>query len=906
MTISCSEPTETERLQSARDYLQSGEVKSAELELKTILQVNENSHLARLLLGRLSFDAGDHQRAEKELRRAQQLGVSSDEVLPLLAKSLLLQGKYDDVISLPVTALVGDSRAEVLSAKGLAHFGGGRLSQASELIDQAIAIAPNSAYSLLARARLLFLSDTQLARDQLNTIIQMDPEFLSVWGLMGDIEASEKNFKLADQAYSRLLDRQPDNYLTLMRRANSLIQLGDYVRAQKDIQRVIKKYPRHVGVNYIQGLIHFQRENFPDAESAFARAINDIEQYPLSLYYLGIINFLQGDKIQAKYYADKFFSHDSDSPLSRKLLATIKLKDFKYEEAEALIRPVVLKSANDVYAIDVLANSLMKQGKTKQGVEILAQQLAMDPSSPKALTRLGGSLLDNGDAAQGIKYLTKALQLDPHYAQADQLLILHHLKQQDFEQAEAAVTNYMQRNPDTFGPYNMLGLVYLRANRYADATKAFLQVRKLEAGEPYAHQYLAYLALRNNNPDLARQYYREVLSQHEDYLPVLLKIADLAELQGDAESMVGYLRVAITQHPEALAAWIKLASYYLQQGAPEQVMFLLDGLTEKQKIDPAVLKLIALSQLAREEFASAEFTLNRLVALQPELASAHYHLARAYGGTAQSDKVKLELETALRLDAQHFPARLALAKLFQREKNQAKFNEQLQVLEKLAPEQPDVLALKAASLLSNGDQQKALELAQQAFLSQPTTSGVLFIARLKWAMGDREGALQASTLWLQEHPDDSQVRLALANSYAASDRSHEAMQEYLKLIEQDRNNIVALNNLAWAMRDTEPKQALEYAERARSIKPDSGAVLDTLAVVLLKNGEIDKARRTIERALGKISKSQSVRYHSAMIHASAGDSATALHTLSNLLSEPGEFTERDEANSLLARLQSGD
>jgi predicted Zn-dependent protease len=81
--------------------------------------------------------------------------------------------------------------------------------------------------------------------------------------------------------------------------------------------------------------------------------------------------------------------------------------------------------------------------------------------------------------------------------------------------------------------------------------------------------------------------------------------------------------------------------------------------------------------------------------------------------------------------------------------------------------------------------------------------------------------------------------------------------------------------------------------------------MDTLAVVLLKNGQVKRAKRNIERVYRKKPNEPAVRYHRAMIDAAAGDKAAAIKALQALLGEGGDFSEKAEAQQLLDKLQAG-
>jgi tetratricopeptide (TPR) repeat protein len=67
------------------------------------------------------------------------------------------------------------------------------------------------------------------------------------------------------------------------------------------------------------------------------------------------------------------------------------------------------------------------------------------------------------------------------------------------------------------------------------------------------------------------------------------------------------------------------------------------------------------------------------------------------------------------------------------------------------------------------------------------------------------------------------------------------------------------------LRNDAPAQALEYAESAYRIAPDSAEILDIFAVVLMKNGETDRAVRMIDRALEILPEYKPFQSHRKMI-----------------------------------------
>ena len=87
LTAGCGRTQSDEQLLSAaRQHVAKGEPKSAVIQLKNLLQQTPANGPARLMLGQLYLDTGDTLSAEKELRRALELGTNPGDVAPLLGR----------------------------------------------------------------------------------------------------------------------------------------------------------------------------------------------------------------------------------------------------------------------------------------------------------------------------------------------------------------------------------------------------------------------------------------------------------------------------------------------------------------------------------------------------------------------------------------------------------------------------------------------------------------------------------------------------------------------------------------------------------------------------------------------------------------------------------------------------
>jgi len=177
------------------------------------------------------------------------------------------------------------------------------------------------------------------------------------------------------------------------------------------------------------------------------------------------------------------------------------------------------------------------------------------------------------------------------------------------------------------------------------------------------------------------------------------------------------------------------------------------------------------------------------------------------------------------------------------------------------------------------------------------TAMKLHAARM--AAGKPQAADEVMTQWLTEVPGDIEARTYLADSYVARKEYGKAVAQYQQVLQIDRDNVRALNNVAWAYQQTRDPRALAAAERAYQLAPANPEVADTLASILLDQGETKRAVELLDRAADNAAASPAIRYHLAVALVKSGDRARARRQLERLLQGSPAFPQRAEAEALL-------
>ncbi len=899
--------TTTEYLDNAKRYLDEGESSAATIELKNALKADINNAEARWLLGKVYFDLDDMPSADKELRHARQLGVVDDQVFPLLAKAFLRQAKFEELLALSADNLSGEPLATVLAAQGLGKLVQEKVTEAGVLIERAVGEAPQLAYAQMAKVYFMQAAgDSALVRSQLDIIFAIDPNYPQALSLLGDLELQQNQLEAAEQAYTRAIDADTSStteFADRLKRALVLIALQQYDAAELDTAYLLTRAPKHPSVNYVQGLIYFQQKKLVEARAALDQALPVKERYPQISYYLAALHLLEGNREQATAYASEFYAVAPGNIAGRKLLATIRLDEKDYVQVEEMLRPVLAMGQNDAGAMNLLANALLRQGKTDEAIDLLSEIAELEPDSPMAQMRLGAGMLVGGEQA-GVEHIESALRLNPDYQQGEILLVLNYLRENELEKALQAAEAYRDRQPDIATPYNLMGRVHITAERKNEAQEAFKKARAVAPGDPFACQSLALFAMQDKQFGVAEGYYEEILDHREDYLPALLKLAALKQLEGDDGAMLVYLERAMEAHPSAYQPRLVLARLHLSKGRSDKVAVLLSGL-EGGSDNPEVLHVAGLAQLAEKDYHSAQASFEKLVEIKPDMASGYYLLARANEALGRNELVEAGLEKSIKLAPNYMDPRVALARLSLKQKNNSVFEAQLVKLEALAPDSPAVWQLQIARAKLSGDKQGELAIYEKAFENIPSTATLLGLAGQKMYRGDTNGALSLYKVWVADNPQDVPARLALANVYIKEGDVELAIAQYQGVLEHEASNLVALNNLAWFLRDAKPKQAVEYALKAEEVDGEAAAVQDTLAMALLADGRFSEAKNAIAKALGKTPDNASMRYHRVLINLASGQKSSAISELKRLLKSGEEFSERADAEALMQKLSSG-
>mgnify|MGYP003667102953 FL=1 len=899
--------TSEDHLNNANNFIKESQYEEAIIELKNALLKDDSNARARATLGTIYFDQELYADADKELSRALSAGMDPTVVVPVLAQVLVALGELDRLEALSADGLDSQSRSTLLAAKGIAKLYQQDMEEGAELIDAASESQPASNYAKVAIARLSMVrGNPEEAREQLKQVFQDDRKYAPAWILKGDIERAEGESQKAMQAYSQAINLTKNKFEPLLNRAMVRIDMGKFEGAENDLNRLQRGYKSaetHPGVQFALGLVYIQAKKINEASEAMQKASEFPKNYPESLYYLAAIHADKGQSEKALNLVNQYLLMKPENPAGSKLAARLELGKKNFQSAERLLLPVLQQDGTDVDALNLLANARLGQGKNDSGIDLLTKIVELKPKSNDAKARLGAAYLASGNEELGIETLQAILEKSPSYDNADTLIVMYYLGQEDIPSAIQAASEYTKRNPKAKS-YVLLARTHLVNDDKDQAKAAFDKALELKPGDPISGISLAEYALADKDYDAARGYYQQILEHDPAHMETRMRVAATYAMEGKDKEMLDSLDATLAAYPRAMEPRLVKARYFIARGEMEKAIPLFEALSEEQREHPDALETIATFELTTSRFNQAVGTISRLIDKKPNIADYHFMKSRAYAGLGEQEKMSAELNRTLELNPAHFGAKVAVARMALLSDDTPLFEEKLTELKKVAPQSPEVIQLDVAYASKSGDNKRAKELLEGLFEREPTTGNVIALASLRQSSGNLEGAIVQLETWVDTNPEDVTARAKLAEVYGSNNQVDKVMLQCREILKLEPDNIVALNNLAWYLLESDPKESMQYAERAVALAPDSSAVLDTLALAQLENKKLDEARKTIDRALNISPKSADIRFHEAKIRAAEGDSSGAIVAITSLLNRDEDFSQRDEAEAFLEKLRS--
>lgn len=906
--LGCSKSNDPAKLMAeASDLRSKGQHSAAIIQLKNVIAEAPDNAGARYLLGMVYLESGDVASAEKELRRALDLRFDPAQALAPYGRSLLAQGQFKKVLDelQPPQGLEPKAEAQVLSVRGLALMALRRPDEAQAAFNQALARDAASPEALLGAARMAGASGKlDEAARLVDRAVASAPRNAEAWMMKGDL-ARTGDKQAAEQAYRKALEVQPQSVLAMMNIALLRLDAADIDGATKLADEMRKAAPKAPHGPYVQALIEFRKQNHQAARDAVQAALKVAPDHMPSVLLAGVVEHLLGNQGQAQIHLARVVEAAPGNLYARKLLVASLARSGQAQRAKEVLDVALKQAPNDGSVLGLAGEIAMLNNDFPQAGDFFAKAAKLDPKSAGLRTGLALTRFASGEADTGVADLEAAAALDAQGYQADVLLVLSHVRRGAFDQALRAVQALEKKQPNNPLTYNLKAAIYL-GKKDAAAARKHLE-RALEISPTYtpAAANLAQLDLQDNNAKAARARLEAVLQKDANNVQALLTLANLApRLGAGVKEQVEWLERARRASPTSMQPTLMLVRLHAESGEVKKALEVAQQALAAKPDQPEVLDALGAVQLASGEGNQALATYSKLASLQPDSALAHFRLAGAQAANSRPQEAGASLKKALSLNPQFTEAHVALAQV---EAGAGRTAEALKIAQRLQKEQPKSPAgftLEGDLLVTEKKHAQAAKAYETAYALVPSAQLAVRMHAAYSNAGRPAEADARMAQWMKRAPDDPVAHLYLADGSLRANNHKKAIEHYEALLQKQPDNVVVLNNLAWAYQQTKDARALPTAERAYKLKADNAAVADTLGWILYEQNSLPRAVEVLQGAVRMAPAAMEIRFHLAQALAKSGDKTGARRELEQLLAAGKPFGQEAEAKALLAQVKN--
>ena len=458
----------------------------------------------------------------------------------------------------------------------------GNLVAASEDLDRAIAIAPDSAYLYRTAAELsLRLNQVNKASDQIEKAVQLDPDDVKSLILSGQIAWALGDPDKAEKTLKRAVELDPDG-------AEALVTLAGALTPKKPGEAInlylnfLKRHPNEVDIQERLAQLYQANGDLDKAEKAWNKAL---ELSPGSLrahLALAQIAEVQYATATAMAHYEAVINSDPDN-----LALLLRVGELRYRNNEMAKAYEAFSKAQTIAPTSASVNFWLAllnehEGKWNEAIDYL-KRIPMTGPDPGILLRLSYYYSQAGRQKEAIKSLEQLAASDPSNADFQSYLGMAYEQDKQFTKAEKTFQHLAELRPDDPEAHFQLASLHDRMGQFPKAEDELKAAIKLKPDFAMALNYLGYsYADRGINLPEAEKLVSLAVGIEPENAAYLDSMGWVYYKEGKFQKAADFLREAGLRGNDPLI-WEHLGDAELGRGDPSAAVLAWD---DTMRLDP--------------------------------------------------------------------------------------------------------------------------------------------------------------------------------------------------------------------------------------------------------------------------------------------------------------------------------
>jgi tetratricopeptide (TPR) repeat protein len=671
-----------------------------------------------------------------------------------------------------------------------------------------------------------FGGEPEEALKQADEVIAADPNRWAAYVLRGQVLEIQKHPDEAKEAYLKAIEIAPNESSPLLVLADYYVRTGDAKSAEPLLRKLTEAQPTFTSYAALGGFLSRDKARDADAEATFKQALAKAKPEELSVAYRTLASF---------YFSRNRFD-DSERTLKEGLEKVAGDLDIIYAlarfyasrgdnaKADAMVEEATKAKPNDVAPYLTLAAYRNRKGDVQGAVDAVDSALKIAPNDPQARLRKAELLLDLGyrnkdkqQIAAATAIADEVLKGDPNSPEALFVKAKMDFAEGHLPDAAAGLRRAVEIRPDWAQAHYLLATVLNAEGDRNGARAEVSRALELDATMVDARRLLTNIQAALGADDLAVEEGRKVLSEAPDDIRIRILVAQSLVRQNKPDEGLAELQ-KIPEEKRDFETYFALGRIYMATGKLDLArtnLLRADGMVANQ---PDVLNSLLAIDRQTGHLQDSIDRIQRAVAAQPNNAKLETLYGVALASSGKTSDAEKAFKHAIELDPRDIAAYQSLTQL----------------------------------LVQSGRQDESIETYKKAIGAMPDVAGLY---------------------------------LVLGSLYEGKGDTEQAIEQYDKAVKLDPNLAAAKNNLAYllAEKGKDLNRALDLAQEAKAGLPDNASAADTLGWVLYKKGAPAAAVGYLREAEGG-SRAEDpslnvIRLHLAMAYEANGEPDKARETL---------------------------
>jgi putative PEP-CTERM system TPR-repeat lipoprotein len=886
----------------AQKAIKAGNIPLAVIHLKNASSAAPKNGTVRAQLGIVLLQSGDYYSAERELRQARKDGAPDTLALPPLFQAMLFRHEDKQLLEEFPSSFADTNSAtaaDIYKAQALALQNLDQPAAAAAAMDKSLKLRTDQA-GLITRARLAQQQkDLTAAMAFTDKAIALAPSdtnpLMFKFGILVAGNRLDEALKLSEDIVAKFPASIPARFAHV----EALMRLNQNGKARSEVEAILAKNPTLAVGIYYRALLLAKAGNAKDAwhnaqtlptqflqsQPTMALAVSQMAENAgardtaAAILSAAIANFPSDNNLRLRLAAARLRQNDTTGalnalepikdaldPATSLLLARIYLKVGRASDALAILQQLdEAGKGSDQITLSIVGLQA-QQGQPEAAVKDLAQAVSKKPTDPMLVSQLVAAYARLGRFSDALAAADK-LGADPKQRVPSLALRAQvQMAQRDMDAALASYNKALQAEPsNVISLYGRAGVLEAM-KRYADANK-----------------------------DL-----NLILSGNSKNVAVYLKLAEIAALQGQDQTVRSTLEKAIQLTPNNPSPRIALIRYLLTRKDYKSALSAANDLAKAYPKNPQAQALLGQAQGAAGLKRESAETFRKVVAATPKSPAAQILLGNALQLAGDRAGAMSALRAAVSLDNNSPDVRNALISLQFSQGDTAGAVATAEAFRRANPTSVADIMLGDA-LLKAGRRDQAIQVYKQSYTDKPSSTTLMRVVRTAVSAGDVKSALDLMSKWLEKKPSDTEVRVEYANLLMGQKNNAKAAIEYQAVLQREPNNVMALNNLGWLKQSDDPQKAMALVSQAAKLAPDSPEVLDTWGWLKVQRKQFAEGLPPLTRAHQLRPNDGSITYHLIVAMDGTGKREAARGLLKGLLASNVKFDERDAAGQLDAK-----